>query len=215
MKLSAFKFSLLTQHQLIPYWFPCTTKCAPRTLPLHSATGIELEGHTCWYTVFWRVIWTRSCIFFSFVWYSFFWNPKYQVLHILGNETPRASERSHRWEMHGEGHSCTFRHQQVHHVFLSLFVPPRGFCLFVYSASARCFLKQRISADLANRALDIVMLKIPIQNCRSLGAAVCNFALENLLLFLSWFRRYEDFVTESTAGNKLPNCNSITRMSFN
>lgn len=37
MKLLALNFSLLTQHQLIPYWFPCTTKCAPKTLPLHSA----------------------------------------------------------------------------------------------------------------------------------------------------------------------------------
>lgn len=37
MKPLAFNFSLLTQHQLIPYWFPCITKCAPRTLPLHSA----------------------------------------------------------------------------------------------------------------------------------------------------------------------------------
>lgn len=37
MKLLAFNFSLLTQHQLISYWFPYITKCAPRTLPLRSA----------------------------------------------------------------------------------------------------------------------------------------------------------------------------------
>lgn len=37
MKLLVFNFILLTQHQLIPYWFPCITKCATRTLPLCSA----------------------------------------------------------------------------------------------------------------------------------------------------------------------------------
>lgn len=86
MKLLAFNFSLLTQHQLIPYWFPCTTKCAPRTLPLCSANRHwTARAHMLVYRAFWWVIWTRSCIFFSSVWYSFFLKSEISVLHILGN----------------------------------------------------------------------------------------------------------------------------------